>query len=581
VQDLVVLLGAASLVATVFHVIRLPPLVAYFIAGAMIGPSGLALIGSPPKISILTEGAALFLMFTLGLEFAPKEILGFRKPIFVLGLGQVLATVFIFTLLFRGVLTFPMPKAIYWSFIVALSSTAVVMKMLADHRDFESPHGRAAFSILLAQDMAVIPMILVIPLLSQTTTAITLQGQEIWDSLFPVALLTAAAGGGLYAFHRWILPMVTHSVAATRNREVFFFFIVSLVAMFSAGFHSVGLSFSLGAFVAGVFLAGSDFGRQAMAEFTPLRNVFLGVFFVSVGMLLDLSFLFQNLHSVLIIGSIVLSLKALVLFMVVWWSGNSGSVSRTVALFLFQMGEFSFILADQGLRLGLASQKETQIFMAIAIISLATTPFVYRILPWLTNARFFRTFDNARARRLRDRLWKNLGSAVDITALNLETKHHQADVVIVGFGVAGQALAKSLRLLNVSYAVIESNAQTVRKWAHLEPIVYGDATAEEILLSAGLADCRLCVALTSGLSTLEPVYHAIRRLRPEVPVVARTNYLLDVDRFPKNFQTRFVVSEFETSLEATVQALESLQIPRIEIENLVQNLRREYSLTQA
>lgn len=547
-------------------------MVAFFTAGALIGPSALGWIESPPQVEIMTEGAALILMFTIGLEFSLKELMESRRSLIVLGFGQVVLNLIVFTSLFHIALDFSIEKSIFWSFVVALSSTAVVLKMLSDHRDFESPHGKASFAILLSQDIAVIPMILTIPFLKSSAQF----GSSLAESALPILLLAITVLAILYVVNRFVLPLVLFRVAQTKSREVFFFFIIFLVAIFAMGLHSIGLSYSLGAFIAGMLIAGSAYGRQATAEFVPLRNAFLGIFFVTIGMLLDLRFLIENIHTVLLIGAVILSLKALILFAVVWFSGNSGTVARIVALFLFQMGEFSFILADQGLKLNIIDARELQYFYAVAILSLAFTPFVYRLMPLLNNSEGFQkqipNWIQWPALNLKIKLAKVLQSPIDTTSHN---KHEAVDIVIIGFGVAGRSLAKVLRRLSIPYRIIESNGDTVSQFQGREPILFGDASSLEILESAGIMGAKICVMVTSGISTLEPVLRSVRRLRSEIPVIARTNYLLDMARLKDLPLVELVVSEFETTLETIVRVLTKQGIEPSVIDEFSLHLRKE------
>jgi len=573
VQDIILVLGAAALVATLFHLVSLPPIVAFFSAGALIGPSALGWIESPPRIEVMTEVAAVLLMFTIGLEFSLKELSTLKRPLLILGLGQVLGSILIFSGILAFFVNFPTEKAIFWSFIITLSSTAVVIKMLSDHRDFESPHGKSSFAILIFQDFAVIPMILMIPFLArQSGSNVT----GLFDSLLPILLLVVIGTGLLYFIGRSVLPKVLHRVVQTKNREVFFFFMVFLVAVLSSAFHFVGLSYSMGAFIAGILLAGSSYGRQATAEFKPLRDAFLGVFFVTVGMLLDLNFLVLNLHKVFVIGTLVLGLKATIIFLLVWLSGSSGSVARTVAIFIFQMGEFSFILADQGFKLGLIQAKELQYFLAVAIISLATTPLVYRLMPFLSDSAFFNRWIPGYIRRLgafvRTKTLKALGAAT----LTISGDHKtNPDVVIVGFGVAGRALAKVLVSLKIPYCVIESNGDTVKQFSQAEPIVFGDAASPDILEAAGIMSAKICVIVTSGVSTLAPVLNTLRQLRADIQIIARTNYLLDVEKVRTYSPLSLVVSEFETTLETIVRVLTQCNTDPDLIQEFTEDLRAQ------
>ncbi len=578
--DLIIVLGATTLVAIVFHAWKVPPMVAFFTAGALVGPHGLALIHSPPQVKIMTEGAGLLLMFTIGLEFSLQKLMAFRRSLLFIGAGQVVLTAFLFTVVFTGALGYPIEKSIFLSFIVSLSSTAVVTKLLSDRRDLETPHGMAALSILLSQDIAVIPMIVAIPFLR----SIHNMSSGFLESLFPVLLLGASGLAILYVVNRYILPPLLFRVAQTKNHEVFFFSIVFFVAIVAFAVHSIGLSVSLGAFIAGMLIAGSAYGKQATSDFLPLRDAFLSLFFVTVGMLLDVKFVVMHFPMVILIGLIVLTLKAFVIFTVVWMSGNSGTVARIVALLVFQTGEFSFILADQGLKLNLMSEVELQYFIAISILSLGATPFVYRWLPQLSQSDRFRhmvpLWIEQRAVVWRRYYMRLLKASVDLEVL-AHSPRPRPEVIIIGFGVAGRSLAKVLKALKIQYAIIETNRQTVVQFRGHEPSHYGDASSTEILESCGIDDAKLVAIVTSSVTTLEPVIRAVRELRPSVPIIARTNYLLDVNRFREYKNIDMVISEFETTIEVISRALKANDVDPMKIETFTAALRAELGTTGA
>lgn len=577
--DIIVLLGAATLVAVVFHVWKLPPIVAFFTAGALVGPHGFALIQSPPQVELMTEGAAILLMFTIGLEFSLKTFSEFRRPLILLGAGQVIATVVIFFGLFSSVFGLPFEKALFFSFMTSLSSTAVVLKLLSENRDLETPHGKAGLSILLSQDIAVIPMIITIPFLYKMNE----MAASLLESILPITLIILTVLGALYLLNKYILPMVLVRVAQTKSREVFFFSLVFFVASIAYLMHLIGLSVSLGAFIAGMLIAGSAYGKQATADFVPLRDAFLGLFFVTIGMLLDLGFLFSHLHWILLIGIPLLAIKALIIFLVVWFAGNTGNISRVSSLLLFQLGEFSFILADQGLKLNLLNQMELQYFIAISILSLAITPLVYRYMSLLNNSALFNGLVPKRMSilmyKLRTRYLANISGNVDLEAISAlhSIKPH---VLLIGYGVAGRSLAKALKTLETTYSIIEANSETVRAFQNKEPIIYGDASSPEILEQAGIEHCKLAVVVTSGISTLEPVIRSIRKLKEDIPIIARTNYILDLQRIKDIPLTDVIVSELETTLEIVSNTLNKLDTTDETLAELLQELKLNFKERQ-
>lgn len=570
-----ILLGAAVLVSVIFYSLKLPPIVGFIAAGILVGPSGLALIGALPQVEALTEIAAVLLMFTIGLEFSLKELAKYRRPILILGIGQMLITIFIFSAIFTLAFEMSLEKALFISFLIAPSSTAIVFKLLSDHRDFETPYGKGAFSILLLQDIAFIPMLVIVPFLVARNSVST---TSFIDALMPMIILIVLVVFILFLLNRYGLPLLFHRVAETRNREIFFFTIVFICMGLAALMQKVGLSLSLGAFLAGMLLAGSNYSKQATAEILPLRDTFLSLFFIVIGMMLDVQFVIQNFLFIILLGAFVIALKAIILFAVIWLSGSTSNVSRAVTLLLFQFGEFSFILAEVGAKHGLLLENEKQYFVSIAIISLALTPYLYSKIPLaLQSDRFhFRFLEPWQKQILnfRQNLQKILSRPLDVQEIPSENKIDN-HVVVVGYGVAGQSLCRVLEHLKIDYRVIELNAETVRINGDKIPMIFGDAANPQLLKQAGIERARLVILVTSGVSMLEPILDNVTRLNPQVPVIARTNYLLDLKRLNSGENVKFVISELESTLEVLDETLREFKIEDSTVDQLINNLRTE------
>ncbi len=576
IGDSLIMLGAAILVAIAFHSFKLPPIVAFITAGIVIGPSALGLISTSPQVYNITEISAVLLMFTIGLEFSFKDLVRYGRPLMVLGLGQILLTLVFFTAILWFGFDFRPEKAIFFAFLIIPSSTAIVLKLLHDNREFDTPYGRASFSVLLMQDIAVIPMILAIPFLVSRQAA----ADSLVDSIFPLVLLIILALVLLFLISRYALPYLLRVVSRTQSREVFFFTVLFICVGSAALMNRIGLSVSLGAFIAGMLLAGSHYGKQATAEILPLRDSFLSLFFVAVGMMLDVKFLFQHTGSIFLIGVCVFLIKSAILFFLVWLAGNSSGISRAVTGLLFQFGEFSFILAELGRKHSLISDSESQYFVAVGITSLALTPLVYKKLPFLLHGEFWDRVMPTAASKLasgfRNRLRKILRRYVpdaDMSELTGE-KGLAEHVIIIGYGVAGQSLCRVLQHLKIPFQIIELNAETVRINSPSLPILFGDAAHPEILKAAAIDRARLIVAVTSGASMLGPILRSIHHLRPNIPVIARTHYLTDLERLRDHPPTHFVVSESETALKVIDLTLQSFNVEAPLVGDLVTELRK-------
>lgn len=570
--NLLLVLGSATLVATFFHALRLPTIVGFLVSGILVGPHGFAWIRTVPEVQTLTEIAAVLLMFSIGLEFNLKRLFQLKKLLFGLGSMQVLLTIAAVSFLCHHVLGMPSAKAVFFGFLVSLSSTAVVIRLLQSHRDMESPFGRASLSVLLFQDLAVVPMILLLPLLgnSEGWSLASVTPKE--TMIFIVKILLAL--GIVVVGARIVVPKVLHRVAKTRSQELFFFCILSFCVGTALGMEALGLSLSLGAFFAGIMISESPYGKQAMSDVMPMRDNFLGLFFVSIGMLVDTSFLVENGANIALFALIVFSLKFLIVFFSVWILGNPSTLSIITGLMLFQMGEFSFILATQGMDLGLMSDLERQYFLAISVFSLALTPLVYQVAPALGYHKIYNQiipdqFQNL-AKQVR-KVFVNPTMKIDLEDPRFQAPEAiEGHTVIIGYGIAGQNLSTALKALKLPYIICDMNNETVIRFKRQgEPILFGDATKEEILHQLHLETARLVVLTVSGSSVTSALQRSIKHFRPDIPLIIRTQYLRDLKQLTASDKTEVVVAEVETSIEILSRTLAAYGVDREEVQQSV------------
>lgn len=579
--NLIVLLGSATLVATVFHTLRLPPVVGFLVAGILAGPKGLGLVDSMPEVNLLTEIGAILLMFTIGLEFSLRQFINIKRMLIGLGSAQMLFTIAGVSWFCSAVLDVQWQQALFFGCLAALSSSAVVIKLLQDNRDMHSPFGQAGLSILLFQDLIVIPIILFLPVLAGSATL------EISSLSWPDIQDFIARASGLILFvllgARYVVPFLLDRVVKTRSREVFFFSILFVCAGTAFMLESLGLSLSLGAFFAGIMISESPYGKQATSDFTPLRDNFLGLFFVAIGMLLDLSFLWSHLDIILGLVLALFVIKFFVIFTVIWMTGSSSSLGIVTGMILVQMGEFSFILAEQGAELGLLSPVERQYFLAASIVSLGLTPLFYK---WAPKIGFRTDYENILPRQVQNFASQVRNSIIrhplqipiksgDIHGENGPISGH---TVIVGYGIAGQNAAAALKDLDIPYRIIEMNNQTVKTYAEKgEPIIFGDASKEHILHTVSLDKALLVIVAISGPEITAAVLQTIHRIRPDIRVIVRAQYLRDLKRFDLSENTEPVIAEFETTLEILTRTLSTYGVRSRQIHEFVLEARKKLS----
>ncbi len=559
--ELIILFGAATAVATICHYVRLPTVVGFILAGVLVGPSGLSLVSSLPNADRLAELAVIFLMFSIGLEFPFRRFLDLRREFLKVGLLQVVLTVMVGAMAAKALAGFPLPKALFTGCLIALSSTALVIKLLHDARDVETPYGKSALSILLFQDLAVIPMMLALPLLA---------GEKIAAWSLATGALTGAKVlglfGALWLTGRYIVPFVLDRVVRTRSREVFFFCILFLCFGVAYLFELGGLSVGLGAFAAGMMIAESPYGRQVTSDVVPLRDNFLGLFFASVGMLVDLKFASANLGAILALGVGALVLKTVVTFIIGLANRAPASIAGIVALSTAQIGEFSFVLAQKGVDLGIFTGAENQMFLSVTVLTIAVTPFLFRLAPRIALSQRLAPWKTAASTRE--------GKDVRDTVRTADKATGQT--VIIGFGIAGRNMSAAMGALGIPFQVIELNYEVVKELKKEGlPIHYGDATRAEVLEHAGLAHARLVVIAVSGAKIVPAVIAAVRRLRPDVQIIVRAQYLRDLEPLHREPLLDLVVAEVETSVELLARALKVYGVASEDIRRYMHQARQQ------
>jgi len=447
-------------------------------------------------------------------------------------------------------------ESLFIGFLVCLSSTAIVLKLLQEKAEMDSPHGQTSLAILIFQDLIVIPMMLFTPLLAGT-------GEDIFRSL----LLLFAKGAGVIALvivsAKWIVPQLLYQIARTRSRELFLLTVVVLCFAIAWLTSSVGLSLALGAFLAGLILSESEYSYQALGNILPFRDVFTSFFFVSVGMLLDVGFLVERFPTVLTIVLIILTLKTITAGFTTVLLGFPLRTALLVGLTLAQVGEFSFILARSGLKEGFLAGEVYQLFLAVSVLTMAVTPFISSVAPYVTDSVMRLPIPS----RLKSGLYP----------LKREKRASKNDhLVIIGFGVNGRNLSRAATVAGIPYVIVEMNPETVREERKGgKPIFYGDATQETVLHHACVEAARVVVVAISDAAATRRIIEIVRRLNPKVQVIARTRFLKEVKPLYDLGANEVVPEEFETSVEIFTRVLRKYLIPIDEIEKLISEVRSD------
>ena len=554
-RELVIVLTATIAIVFVFQKLRLPNIVGFLLAGVIIGPHGFQLIQSVGQVENLAEIGVVLLLFTIGLEFSLETILSVQRRVVWAGLLQVVLTTLV-VLAVACLLGASVEVGLFYGFLVSLSSTAIVLRIYHDRGEINSLQGRLASGLLLFQDLCVVPMMLLLPVLAGSgEDSIFLIVWVLAKSLITLVVIVWTA--------RKLLPRLLHQVALLRNREIFVLFVV-LVCFGTAWLTSEsGLSLALGALVAGLVISESELSHQIVADILPLRDCFSGIFFISVGMLLNLGILSQDFRIALLELLLMIGIKSLVLFAVFWWLYRSVRLGVVLGLGLAQIGEFSFVLAKAGIDFKLLSPADGQIFLAASILSMIATPF---LIHW-SHAWAF-GFEG---------LFKDIGFNRSTSGEANETPSATGHVIVVGYGLNGQNLARVLKEVGIPYRVLEMDPDLVRSAkAGGEPISFGDGTRPELLQQVGIEKARVLVVAISDPAATARLVSQARRLRTDLYIIVRTRYVAEIDHLYRLGANQVIPEEFETSVEIFARVLQEYHIPRNVISLQVDLIRKEH-----
>jgi monovalent cation:H+ antiporter-2, CPA2 family len=552
-NDIVIIFALATAVLYICHRLRVPAVVGFLLTGILVGPYGLALVKGIHDVEVLAEVGVVLLLFTIGIEFSLERLLQIRKAVLMGGPLQVLLT-FLVALFIARQFGQDLGKAVFIGFLVALSSTAIVLRQIQERAEVDSPHGRTTLGILIFQDIIIVPMILVTPLLVGAT-----------GSLGESLLVLLAKGIGVILLvmvsAKWVVPHLLFQIARTRNHGLFLLSVVVICFGVAWLTSKVGLSLALGAFLAGLIISESEYSHQALGHILPFRDVFTTFFFVSIGMMLDIRFLFHQPGLIVLMTLSVLVLKSIIAGSVTVLLGFPLRTGILVGLALGQIGEFSFVLSKVGVEYGLLAGDNYQRFLAVTIMSMAATPFIVALAPRLADT----VLRLPVPRRFVSGIYPVSETPV------VDRKDH---LITIGFGVNGRNVACAARIADIPYAIIEMNPETVRtEQAKGEPIYYGDATQEVVLQNANIKEARTVVIAINDPTATRRITEVIRRLNPKVHLIVRTRYLQEMKPLYKLGATDVIPEEFETSMEIFTRVLTKYLVPRDEIERLLAEMR--------
>jgi len=554
--DLIIVLAAAIIGGVLAHRLRLPIILGYLVAGIAVGPYGFGVVRDVESIHTLATIGVILLLFTLGLEFSLSELRRMGRVAILGGIAQILLTAAV-GLALGKLLGWQLTEAIFFGFLIALSSTAVVLKTLMERGELDTGHGRVMIGILLVQDLSLVPLMIILP-------AIGGGGEELWLSLGLAILKAVLFIGIMLALGIWGLPWLLGRVAGGRSRELFLLFVITLCFAAAFGAYYFGLSAAIGAFIAGLLVSQSAFARQAFADIVPLRDIFGALFFVSLGMLVNLRFVGENPTIVAVVVVVIIVAKFVICFFIPRFFNYSPKTMLFVGLGLVQIGEFSFVLAGMGMEAGIISSYLYSLTLASALITMLLTPFALSLASFL----YRRLSQGGRFSRL-------MVSRLD-PGWQSEQWELSGHAVICGHGRVGSNLARVLQRRNLSYLVIDLDPQVISKLRSQGiPCIYGDASNPEILAHAQLNKARVLVCTFPDFIAVELATRNALRINPRLDIVARVHRDADAELLKGIGVSEIVRPEVEASLELTRHTLHRFGVSSLEIQYILSGLRRE------
>ena len=536
--------------------LRLPVVLGYILSGMAIGPYGFRLVPDVGQVNTLATIGVVLLMFTLGIEFSLRTLRQTGRVAVLGGIIQIVATTGLGVLV-GHLLGWSLLEALLFGFFIAMSSTIITLKTLMDRGELGTPHGRVMVGILLVQDLSVVPVMTVLPSLGETGTAL----------LVAVGLAVLKAVGFLAAIlvlGFWVLPRLMKRVAGVRSRELFLLMVVCICLGAAFGAYEVGLSIALGAFLAGLLVSESEYGHQALAEIRPLRDVFAILFFVSLGMLASPAFIADNPREVVAVVAAIVVGKFVIMFAIPWAFRYSAKTCLFVGSGLFQIGEFSFVMAALALQLGIIPNDLYSLTVAAAVITMLLTPFSMSLASLVYH----------RAIQLKG-VSKLFAARLDHGSLG-EGKGLSRHVVICGYGRTAANLGHVLDRRKFSYVVIDIDPRAIDA-AHERgiPCIYGDASNPEILARVGVDRAKVMVVTFPDPTAAKLAVANARNMNPKLDVVARVHRDEDSEALRRLGVAEVVRPEVESGLEIIRHTLHRFGLTTYEIQHIVNTIREE------
>jgi CPA2 family monovalent cation:H+ antiporter-2 len=557
--NIVFLLGIAVVTVSAARRLHFPPILAYIIVGMIVGPYGLSLIEKEENISLLAEFGIVFLLFAIGLEFSLNQVIAMRRLVFGLGTAQV----FITALLAFGIgwlAGLDTNTNIIIAGAFALSSTAIVIKQLTEQSEIHSRHGRSTVGILIFQDIMAIPLLILIPALALSMTD---GGENALVSTLGIAFLKGILVVVImYLIGRYLLKPLFHEVASAKSQELFTLTVLT-VALGAAVFtEEMGLSMTLGAFLAGMMLSETEYRHQIESDIRPFQDIFLGLFFVTVGMIISLDILIEHFWTVILLTVAIYVVKGAVLYGVSRLFGKPQGVSTRVALSLSQVGEFTLVIMTLAFTYNLLPEQEGNILLTAAVLNMAIAPFLIK-------------FNGRIANFIHSSSYKANQQEIE-HSIEADTQHISNHVILCGFGRVGQIVGRLLHFSNQRFIALDMDISRVNE-AHAagENVYYGDASKQTILHAAVIERAKIVIITFTDLHASIKILKAIRQVNQKIPILVRTIDDKNLSELVDAGATEIIPDTFESSIMLASHLLIMLGHPPRRVLRLTRSIRKD------
>ena len=544
-----IILITAVIVLLIFNKLKLPTMIGLFITGIVLGH----VVNDTSLISTLSELGVIFLLFIIGLEFSAEKFSAIKRYALIGGILQVIITTSLITLL-GFALNLSWNNALFLGFLVAFSSTAIVMKVMQQRHITHSVQGRVTLGILIFQDIAVIVVILLTPILG---------GESVEVHLLP-QLIVKAAGLGLIIFAgaKWFIPLALRDAARTKNRDLFLLLTLFICMGTTFATSLIGIGPELGAFIAGLLISNTEYSHQTLGYIQPFQDVFMSLFFISIGLMVNLHLFLANIGIIVLLTIIIVMINFSATFITGMALKLPTKISVSIAILLSQIGEFSFVLAKEGMSYGLMTNEFFSIFLGVSILTMSLTPFLEKATPQIVKL-----FHRMPHFQVDDEL-KTLPEELEAEP---EVEDH---VILVGLGRNGKHIAKACRQFHIPIRIVDMNPTIVENQQALGlPIIYGKASNESVLKELNITSAQCIVISASTYEETMKTIDAARRLNPDIHVIVRTRYLKSIDEVIEAGADEVIPKEFETSIMMFTRIMDYYNKDVDEITDAVNDLR--------